>query len=57
MSQTIVQKLNGLSFVAPLIGSNKINLQKSIVALVGNLSKSRNLSSTIGETAAGDLDF
>ncbi|XP_029007815.1 plakophilin-1-like [Betta splendens] len=55
MSQTIVQKLNGLSHITPLITSNKINLQKSIVALIGNLSKNRNLNNTIARKALPGL--
>ncbi|XP_067362123.1 plakophilin-1 isoform X2 [Channa argus] len=55
MSQTIVQKLNGLQVIAPLISSKKVNMQRNIVALVGNLSKNRNLQSTIARKALPEL--
>lgn len=47
MGQTIVQKLNGLQTINPLIQSNKVNLQKNIVNLVGNLTKNPNLHTSI----------
>ncbi|KAM6927844.1 plakophilin-1-like [Xenentodon cancila] len=47
MSQIIVQKLNGLQIISPLIKSNKVNLQKNAVALLGNLTKNPNLQSAI----------
>lgn len=49
MSQIIVQKLNGLQVVSPFIKSNKANLQKSAVALVGNMSRNSNLQNAVGE--------
>lgn len=49
MSQNIVQKLNGLHYISPLLKSPKPNLQKSAVALVGNLSKNQRLQSSMGE--------
>lgn len=55
MSQTIVQKLHGLQVITPLIRSNKVNLQKNIVALVGNLTKNRNLHSTLSRKTLPEL--
>ncbi|XP_072237796.1 plakophilin-1 [Leuresthes tenuis] len=55
MSQIIVQKLNGLSVISPLLKSDKANLQKSTVALVGNLTKNPNLHSAIGRKAFPEL--
>ncbi|CAL8337486.1 unnamed protein product [Merluccius merluccius] len=45
MSQIVVNKLNGLSEIAPLLRSPKINLQRNAVALVANLSKNPQLYS------------
>ncbi|XP_026204289.1 plakophilin-1-like [Anabas testudineus] len=55
MSQTIVQKLNGLSVISPLLRSDKVNLQKNIVALLGNLTKNRNLHNAIARKALPEL--
>ncbi|XP_058488797.1 plakophilin-1 isoform X1 [Solea solea] len=55
MSQTIVQKLNGMQVIGPLLRSNKVNLQKNIVALVGNLTKNPNLHNSIARKALPDL--
>lgn len=49
MSQIIVQKLNGLQVLAPLLKSNKVNVQRNTVALVGNLTKNPNLHNAIGK--------
>lgn len=49
MSQIIVQKVNGLQVISPLLKSNKVNLQRSTVALVGNLTKNPNLQNAIGK--------
>uniref|UniRef100_A0A3Q2PQ68 Plakophilin 1b n=1 Tax=Fundulus heteroclitus TaxID=8078 RepID=A0A3Q2PQ68_FUNHE len=43
MSQIIVQKLNGLPNIIPFLKSEKVNLQKISVALVGNLIKNPSL--------------
>ncbi|XP_037642664.1 plakophilin-1 isoform X2 [Sebastes umbrosus] len=51
MSQTIVQKLNGLQVVTPLIKSNKVNIQRNAVALVGNLTNNPKLHNTIARKA------
>lgn len=50
MSQIIVQKLNGLQVLSPLLSSNKVNLQRSAMGLVGNLTKNPNLHNAIGKT-------
>ncbi|XP_056129532.1 plakophilin-1 isoform X2 [Lampris incognitus] len=55
MSQTIVQKLNGLEVIAPLLNSTNINLQKSTVALVGNLTKNWNLQPAIARKTLPNL--
>ncbi|XP_047439689.1 plakophilin-1 isoform X2 [Mugil cephalus] len=55
MSQTIVQKLNGLRVLTPLLKSDKVNLQRSAVSLVGNLTKNPNLHSAIARKALPDL--
>uniref|UniRef100_H3BXI4 Plakophilin 1b n=1 Tax=Tetraodon nigroviridis TaxID=99883 RepID=H3BXI4_TETNG len=47
MSQVIVQKLNGLQVLGPLLQSNKVNLQRNAMALIGNLAKNPNLHSAI----------
>lgn len=49
MSQIIVQKLNGLQVLSPLLQSNKINLQRNTMALMGNLTRNPNLHNAIGE--------
>lgn len=54
MSQIIVQKLNGLKVITPLIQSNKVNVQRCAVALVGNLTKNPNLQNNLGEKHAQD---
>ncbi|XP_051561822.1 plakophilin-1-like [Myxocyprinus asiaticus] len=40
LSHTIVQKLNGLKYISPLLQSSNPTLQKSAIALLGNLSRS-----------------
>ncbi|XP_022056352.1 plakophilin-1 [Acanthochromis polyacanthus] len=55
MSQTIVQKLNGLQVLSPLVKTRKVNLQRSTVALIGNLTKNPNLHSAIGRKALPEL--
>lgn len=54
MSQIIVQKLNGLQVICPLLKSNKVNLQRSTVALVGNLTKNPNLHNALGKQQVQD---
>ncbi|XP_041639808.1 plakophilin-1-like isoform X2 [Cheilinus undulatus] len=55
MSQIIVQKLNGLSVITPLLKSKKVNLQRNAVALVGNLTKNPNLHSSVARKALPEL--
>ncbi|XP_029947902.1 plakophilin-1 [Salarias fasciatus] len=55
MGQTIVQKLSGLQMITPLIQSKKVNLQKNIVNLVGNLTKNPNLHNGIARKALPEL--
>ncbi|XP_059185527.1 plakophilin-1-like [Centropristis striata] len=55
MSQTIVQKLNGLQVITPLLKSKKVNIQRNAVALLGNLSRNPNLQNTIARKALPDL--
>lgn len=54
MSQNIVQKLNGLQVITPLIKSDKVNVQRNVVALVGNLTRNPNLHNAIGKTHVQD---
>lgn len=49
MSQIIVQKLNGMQVLSPLLRSDRVNLQRGAVALVGNLTRNPNLHNPIGE--------
>ncbi|KAM8915481.1 plakophilin-1 isoform 2-T2 [Spinachia spinachia] len=55
MSQTIVQKLNGLEVIGPLVKSEKINIQRNAVALLGNLTKNPNLTNAIARKALPNL--
>ncbi|KAM3877760.1 plakophilin-1-like [Diretmus argenteus] len=55
MSQTIVQKLNGLQVITPLLKSPNPNLQKNAVALVGNLAKNPHLQTGIARKALPEL--
>lgn len=54
MSQTIVQKLNGLQVISPLLKSSKVNLQGNAVVLVRNLTQNPNLHSAIGKKQMED---
>ncbi|KAF1391995.1 hypothetical protein PFLUV_G00047900 [Perca fluviatilis] len=55
MSQTIVQKLNGLQVISPLLKSHKVTVQKNTVALVANLAKNPNLHNAIARKALPEL--
>ncbi|XP_075952897.1 plakophilin-1 isoform X1 [Anarhichas minor] len=55
MCQTIVQKVNGLQVIGPLIKSKKVNMQRNAVALVGNLTQNPNLHSVIARKALPGL--
>lgn len=49
LSQIIVQKLNGMQVLGQFLKSDKVNLQRSAVALTGNLNRNPNLHNPIGE--------
>ncbi|KAM6946557.1 plakophilin-1 isoform 2-T2 [Lycodopsis pacificus] len=55
MCQTIVQKVNGLKVIGPLIKSKKVNMQRNAVALVGNLTQNPNLHSVLARKALPGL--
>ncbi|KAM9813733.1 plakophilin-1-like [Neosynchiropus ocellatus] len=55
MSQIIVQKLKGMHTIGPLLRSNKVNLQRSTVALVGNLCKNPTLHGTLARKGLPEL--
>ncbi|KAM7402476.1 hypothetical protein PAMP_017715 [Pampus punctatissimus] len=55
MSQTIVQKLNGMQVISPLLKSNKVNLKRNTVALVGSLVQNPNLHDAIARRALPEL--
>ncbi|KAL4658556.1 plakophilin-1-like [Arapaima gigas] len=55
MSQTIVQKLNGLQNIMPLLHSTNPSLQRTAAALVGNLSKNPCLQSTMARQTLPQL--
>lgn len=49
LSHTIVQKLNGLKYISPLLQSSNTALQNSAVALLGNLSRSTRTNKVMGK--------
>uniref|UniRef100_A0A8C6T5W1 Plakophilin 1b n=1 Tax=Neogobius melanostomus TaxID=47308 RepID=A0A8C6T5W1_9GOBI len=55
MSQTIVSKLNGLQVLGPLLKSNNVNVQRNVVALVRNLTRSSNLHNALARRALPQL--
>ncbi|KAK5622461.1 hypothetical protein CRENBAI_003236 [Crenichthys baileyi] len=55
ISQMIVQKLNGMRFITPILNSKKVNLQKATVTLVGNFIKNPNLHNVVGRKALPQL--
>ncbi|KAJ8399588.1 hypothetical protein AAFF_G00409990 [Aldrovandia affinis] len=55
MSQAIVQKLNGLQLISPHLQSSNPNVQKTAVALVGNLSKNPRLQSSMSRQTLPQL--
>lgn len=55
MSQTIVNKLNGLQVIGPLLKSNKVNVQKNVVALVRNLTRNPGLHNALARNALPQL--
>ncbi|XP_018614038.2 plakophilin-1-like [Scleropages formosus] len=55
MSQSIVQKLNGLQNIMPLLQSTNPSLQRTTMALVGNLSRTPRLQSTMARQTLPQL--
>ncbi|KAJ8393566.1 hypothetical protein AAFF_G00060390 [Aldrovandia affinis] len=55
MSQSIVQKLNGLPDIIPLLQSPSPSLQKTAVSLVGNLSRTTSLQTTLARQVLPQL--
>lgn len=55
ISQIIVQKLNGMQFIGPLLKSDKVNMQKSAMGLVINLIKNPSLHRAVGRKALPEL--
>ncbi|XP_034021405.1 plakophilin-1 isoform X2 [Thalassophryne amazonica] len=55
MSQTIVQKLNGMKVIEPLLKSGKANVQKNTMALVGNLAKNPQVQNTLARKTLPEL--
>ncbi|XP_028855314.1 plakophilin-1 [Denticeps clupeoides] len=55
ISQTIIQKLSGLKLISDQVKSTMPNLQRSAVALLGNLSKTPQLQSTMAREALPEL--
>ncbi|XP_012991637.2 plakophilin-1 isoform X2 [Esox lucius] len=55
MSHTIVQKLGGLQYIAPLLQSPNPGLQKTAMSLVGNLSRTISMQSIMALHILPDL--
>ncbi|XP_072308229.1 plakophilin-1 [Eucyclogobius newberryi] len=55
MTHTIVNKLNGLHVIGPLLKSNNVNLQRNVVALVRSLTRSSTLNSALARKALPQL--
>ncbi|XP_067314674.1 plakophilin-1 isoform X2 [Pseudorasbora parva] len=55
LSHTIVQKLNGLKFISPLLQSDNPKLQNSAIALLGNLSRSTRSNKTMARQTLPQL--
>ncbi|XP_026121882.1 plakophilin-1 isoform X1 [Carassius auratus] len=55
LSDTIIQKLNGLKYISPLLQSPNAALQKSAVALIGNLSRSTRTNKTMARQTLPQL--
>ncbi|XP_077387119.1 plakophilin-1 [Festucalex cinctus] len=55
MSQTLVQKLDGLQVITPLLKSNKVTLQRNAVALIRNFSKNPNLQGILARKVLPEL--
>ncbi|XP_073708029.1 plakophilin-1-like [Garra rufa] len=55
LSHTIVQKLNGLKYISPLLQSPNAALQNSAIALLGNLSRSNRTNKTMARQTLPQL--
>ncbi|XP_042350452.1 plakophilin-1 [Plectropomus leopardus] len=55
MSQTIVQKLNGMQVIKSLLRSKKVNVQRNAMALLVNLTKHPNLHNALARKALPEL--
>ncbi|KAJ8259620.1 hypothetical protein GJAV_G00171530 [Gymnothorax javanicus] len=55
MSQSIVQKLNGLQNIAPLLQSSNPGIQKTAVALTGNLARNPRLQRSMARQTLPQL--
>ncbi|XP_048054502.1 plakophilin-1 isoform X3 [Megalobrama amblycephala] len=55
LSHTVVQKLNGLKYISPLLQSSNPALQNSAVALLGNLSRSTRTNKVMARQALPQL--
>lgn len=55
LSHTIVQKLNGLKYISPLLQSPNPALQNSAVALLGNLSRSTRTNTSMARQTLPQL--
>ncbi|XP_072539271.1 plakophilin-1 [Salminus brasiliensis] len=55
LSQTIVQKLNGLQHISPLLQSSSPTLRSSATSLLGNLSRTPRLQSVMARQALPQL--
>ncbi|XP_022531291.2 plakophilin-1 [Astyanax mexicanus] len=55
LSQTIVQKLNGLQYISPLLQSSNPELKNSVTSLLGNLSRTPRLQSMMARQALPQL--
>ncbi|XP_056126456.1 plakophilin-1 [Rhinichthys klamathensis goyatoka] len=55
LSHTIVQKLNGLKYISPLLESSNPALQNSAIALLGNLSRSTRTNKTMARQTLPQL--
>ncbi|XP_036427160.1 plakophilin-1 [Colossoma macropomum] len=55
LSQTIVQKLNGLQHISPLLQSSNPSVRGSVTSLLGNLSRAPRLQSIVARQALPQL--
>ncbi|KAL6458422.1 hypothetical protein MHYP_G00336520 [Metynnis hypsauchen] len=55
LSQTIVQKLNGLQHISPLLKSSNPSVRGSVTSLLGNLSRAPRLQSVVARQALPGL--